>query len=140
MHTRANDIISTAKDLVGVPYKHLGRSRAGLDCAGLLIYLGHAYNLTDKDTTAYSRRPNAEEFTKFMIQFGCTQIRVNELEHGDILRINTGGWPVHLGIYEIDEYERSWYIHAYLPHRKVSRDPVTPEVWVHVSSVWRFPE
>ena len=140
MHARANDIVTTAKGLVGVPYREKGRSTSGLDCAGLLIYLAHMYDLTDKDTVAYSRRPNAKEFTDFMIYAGCTQIRMSDLEHGDILRINTNGWPVHVGIHEVDEYERSWYIHAYLPHRKVSRDPVTPEIWTHVSSVWRFPE
>lgn len=140
MHDRGNEIVSIANALVGVRYRHQGRNQNGLDCAGLIIVIAHMLGLTDKDTTAYSRRPNVPEFTKFMIDTGCTQIRYDALEHGDIVRLNTLGWPVHLGIYEINDRGQEWYIHAYLPHKKVTRNPFTDVVKRDLSSVWRFPE
>jgi len=75
-----------------------------------------------------------------MIEAGCTQLPMVQLAHGDILRINTSGWPVHLGVYEIDDRGQEWYTHAYLPHKKVTRDPLTPAVRAQINSVWRFPE
>jgi cell wall-associated NlpC family hydrolase len=140
MHANANEIVYIAKGLVGVPYRHQGRNQSGLDCAGLIIVIAHMLELTDKDTTNYSRRPNVHEFTAFMIEAGCTQLPMAQLAHGDILRLNTSGWPVHLGVYEIDDRGQEWYTHAYLPHKKVTRDPLTATVKAQLSSVWRFPE
>lgn len=140
MHVNADEIVYRANTLVGVPFRHQGRSQAGLDCAGLVIVIAHSLDLTDKDITSYSRRPNAEEFTAFMIEAGCTQLSHSAQKHGDILRINTMGWPVHIGIYEVDDRGREWYTHAYRSHKKVTRDPLTDAVKAQISSVWRFPE
>jgi hypothetical protein len=92
------------------------------------------------DTTAYSHRPNVEEFTREMMAAGFRRLKMSELTHGDVLRMSFNGWPVHAAIYEIDDMGREWYIHAYLPHKKVTRDPLTPEKKALISSVWRFPE
>ena len=140
MHDRANEIVDTANSLVGVRYRNQGRSRVGLDCAGLVIYVAKLCGISNFDTTSYSTRPDAHEFTMAMVRAKCTQIPYTKLRHGDMLRLNSEGWPVHIGIYEVDENQREWYIHAYLPHKKVSRDPVTLEVRAKISSTWRFPE
>ena len=143
MHKKANDIIHTAKGLIGVPYRHQGRSRAGLDCAGVIIVVGQTEGVMGEEaevTKAYPRRPDAAKFAAAMIEAGLIQRPFGTQEHGDILRINTAGWPVHLGLYEIDENGMEWYIHAYLPHKKVTRDPLTPEVRRAICSVWRYPE
>jgi len=140
MHKKANDIVAVATGLVGVRYRHQGRNQFGLDCAGLIIVIANLLDITDKDTTAYSPRPNVKEFTAFMIETGCKQLPTGKLEHGDILRMNSISWPVHLGVYEIDEQGREWYTHAYAAHKKVTRDPLTDTVKATISSIWRFPE
>ena len=143
MHDRANDIIYAAKGLVGVPYRHQGRSQVGLDCAGLIIVVGQMVGVMGEEagaTKAYPRRPDAVKFTVAMVAAGLVQRPFGTQEHGDILRINTAGWPVHLGLYEVDENGAEWYIHSYLPHKKVTRDPLTPEVRRIISSVWRYSE
>ena len=93
-----------------------------------------------EETKAYPRRPNAPQFAAAMIKAGLTQRLFGTEEQGDILRINTQGWPVHLGLYEIDDRGVEWYIHSYLPHKKVTRDPLTPEVRRSISSIWRYSE
>lgn len=139
MHVNSDAIVEIAKGLVGVRYRHQGRNSYGLDCAGLIIVIAHLLDLTDKDTQAYGRRPNAQEFTAFMIEAGCKQLPYGKHEHGDIIRLNSAGWPVHLGIYEIDDRGQEWYVHAYAPHKKVTRDPLTRAAKANISSVWRFP-
>lgn len=140
MHNKARDIVEVAKGLVGVRYRGQGRSQMGLDCAGLIIVAGHLNGISNFDTTSYSNRPNAEEFTQNMIEAKCRQLPYSQLAHGDMLRLNTSGWPVHIAIYEVDENGAEWYIHAYLPHKQVTRDPLTDAVKQTISSVWRYPE
>jgi len=139
-HAKADDIIVAAKDLLGIRYRKQGRNSSGLDCAGVLIKVAHATGLTTLDTTQYSSRPNAEEFVAFMRKTGCKRLRVDQLETGDILRLNTHGWPVHCAVYEKDTIGKEWCIHAYMPHKKVTRDPLTQTMWDSVEDVWRFPE
>jgi len=139
MHSRANDIVYAANGLVDVPYRHQGRNSAGLDCAGVVIVTAQLLGLTDKDTKAYSRRPNVAEFTTFMLDTGCKQLPYGAQEHGDILRLNSEGWPVHIGVYEIDDQGEEWYIHALARHKKVTRDPLTDDIKRSINSVWRFP-
>ncbi len=140
MHAKAIQIVDIANALVGVPFRHQGRNTAGLDCAGLLVVVAHATGISEFDTTEYSNRPNVAAFTKAMVDSECTQLRYGQHEHGDILRLNTEGQPVHIAIYEIDSQGREWYIHAYLPLKKVVRTELTKVVKDTISSVWRFPE
>lgn len=145
MHINGNDIVDAAKTYIGVRYREQGRNRNGLDCAGLIVCAGvdadafhpHAANTIAKN---YSRRPNAEEFTKHMIEAGCTRLRYGDHTHGDILRLAFSNWPVHIGIYEIDERGIPWIIHAYLPMKKVVREPLSRELESIISTVWRYPE
>lgn len=138
MHAKANDIIRVANEFVGVPYRHQGRNKMGLDCAGLIIVVGDRLGFMKEDgPRGYPRRPDTKKFTAAMLDAGLKQ-RSDPREHGDILRINTQGWPVHLGIYEKDARGREWLIHAYQPHKRVTRDPLTSAVILSISSVWRY--
>lgn len=140
MHAKANDIIYVANALVGVPYRHQGRNQNGVDCAGLIVVVGQMLDLmTDEEKRNYPRRPDTNTFTKEMIKVGLKQRPFGKHEHGDILRLNTSGWPVHLGIYEVDDRGMEWVIHAYQPHKRVTRDALSI-ITKHcpISSVWRY--
>ncbi len=139
MHVKANEIIDVANGLIGVPYRHQGRNQMGLDCAGLIVVVGQMLDLmTDEEKRNYPRRPDTNAFTEEMLKVGLKQRPYGKHEHGDILRINTVGWPVHLGIYEVDARGKEWVIHAYIPHKQVTRDSLTPAVIMSISSVWRY--
>ncbi len=142
MHAKANDIIYVANSLVGVPYRHQGRNQNGVDCAGLIVVVGQMLDLmTAEEKRDYPRRPNVKAFTEEMIKVGLKQRPHNSREHGDILRVSTATWPVHLGIYEVDARGLEWIIHAYQPHKKVTRDPLSI-ITKHcpISSIWRYSE
>lgn len=139
MHAKADDIIRVANEFVGVPYRHQGRNTMGVDCAGLIIVVGQALDLMKEDgPRGYPRRPDVKRFTAAMIAAGLVVRPYGKHERGDILRINTAGWPVHLGIYDVDARGKEWIIHAYSPHKRVTRDPLTPTVIKAISSVWRY--
>lgn len=139
MHARADEIVATARSYEGVRWKHTGRTRVGLDCAGLIVRCANDLSLSNFDFIGYGRRPNVKEFTKAMIDGGCYRIPHKDLAHGDVLRFAIEGWPVHVGIYEVDERGHKWAIHAYLPHKQVTRERLRPELEQTISTVWRFP-
>lgn len=140
MHPRADEIVAMAKTFVGTKYRHQGRSEHGLDCGGLMFRILNLLEFSDFDTFNYSRRPNVQEFTNAMKAGGFKRIPMTDLSNGDVLRMSVSGWPVHVAIYEVDEHCKEWYIHSYLPHRKVTRNPLTPGARQLISSVWRYPE
>lgn len=140
MHANAKELVEAARAYEGVRYRDQGRSARGLDCAGLIIVTARDVGISSFDTTAYGRRPNVAEFTRHMLEAGCTRLPHGQHEHGDILRFALEGWPVHIGIYEVDERGDEWVIHAYLPHRQVTRERLRPELEAKISTVWRFPE
>lgn len=140
MHKKANEIVLLANSLVGVRYCHQGRTLNGFDCVGVPIYIAAMLGIPFADVKAYSRRPVIPQFNKWVRDTGSTVIGFKDRAHGDMLRMNYDGWPVHVGILEIDRMGRGWIIHAYAQHRKVSRDPLTQTQLKNISGVLRFPE
>jgi hypothetical protein len=56
--TTVAELIDTARSYTGVRWRHQGRTRAGLDCLGLVIRTTHDHGLTDFDVKGYSTLPN----------------------------------------------------------------------------------
>ena len=140
MHARADEIVARANEYVGTRYRQWGRSMtSGVDCIGLIICVGRDLGLTDHDTTTYSSRPNVPEFDRFMIDGGYVLRPYSELSHGDIIRLSAPKWPVHSAIVEVDEHGDPWFIHAYLPYRKVAKERLTSGADMKLSSVWSYP-
>jgi cell wall-associated NlpC family hydrolase len=55
-------IIAEARQWVGVPFRHQGRARSGIDCVGLPIVVGQALGVLSRglDVANYGRLPSAE--------------------------------------------------------------------------------
>jgi cell wall-associated NlpC family hydrolase len=112
--------VEEARSFLGVPWKHLGRSRAGIDCVGLLMVAGERAGIVQKfEFTAYSRNPNGAgllvEFDKY-----CNQKPLTEARPGDILitRDHSVAMPCHCGIID-RRFDELRLIHAYARARRV---------------------
>ena len=116
-----DDIVTEAQTWLGVPFRHLGRTRRGVDCVGLVICVAHALQLTDYDTRNYARRPNIREFVR-EFKHNMDRIDLKNSGHGHVLLTREIRYPAHCGIIEVDEYGRRWLIHAYQPFGKVVRE------------------
>lgn len=131
--------MAEANKHVGVRWRHLGRDPAtGLDCAGLIIRVACDLGIVDYETTAYSRRPNSNEFRRVMLEAGM--ISVAPREHGDVLRLAAPKWPVHVGILEIDDAGVEWLIHAWADARMIVREHLTATKQLQIREIMRFPE
>jgi cell wall-associated NlpC family hydrolase len=92
------DIARVAIGYLGVPYVHLGRSRHGVDCAGLVLCVAHDLGLTDWDDTNYSDQPDPEHLKSCVEQF-CKRVCCGDcMQAGDVLLLEIRGSAQHLAI------------------------------------------
>jgi len=104
-------IVADAEDLLGVPYRYGGTSRAGLDCSGLVryVYTRAGYELpvgarAQYDTLRPVKNPEAGDLLFFRIRS----------RHAD-----------HVGLYTGD----GRFIHAPVPGKRVRYENLSGEYW-----------
>lgn len=71
-------VVLTARSWVGVPFRHQGRSRDGVDCVGLPIVIGAALgvfppSVLATDMTNYGRLPTGEIIERLR-EYRCAQL------------------------------------------------------------------
>lgn len=108
--TRA-DIVSEARKNLGVRWHHQGRSRAGIDCIGLVIKVAHALGLSTFDIIDYSRQPDPTMLRALMAEH-MTPVDAPQL--GDVLLMRFETEPQHVAI-----VTDIGMIHAYAQARRV---------------------
>lgn len=96
MTTRA-DIVRNARTWLGVPFAHQGRSRAGVDCGGLLIVVADEAGLCITPPAVYSQSPDPAVINTTLLA-NATRIPLDQIQPGDILRFSFAGDPRHVGI------------------------------------------
>lgn len=126
-------IVETARSYIGVPWKHLGRSKLAVDCAGLIIEVGKEIEIVPQDFhfyTNYKRRPTQYNFKKEFDKHLYLK-RTSEVEAGDVVVLKDDGiYPCHCGIIGFDEEEEELtLIHSSVRFRKVLEQPLTSEDW-----------
>lgn len=118
-------IEDAATDLLGIPFKHLGRSRSGLDCVGVLVTVAHDVGLSDYDITSYSHRAHGHGLLKHFDE-QLDHISVRDLSGGDILvtRDEDEALPCHCGIV-VRRHGTLGFVHAWARRRKVVESLLT---------------
>lgn len=117
--TRA-DIVAKATSFYGVPWKHLGRSRKGVDCIGLVIAVAEELGLTppDLEVPVYRRQPDGtllSYFDRFMAR--CS---LGDISAGTVVIFSFYGSPYHAGI--VTDAASRAIVHSFAVQRKVVPD------------------
>lgn len=128
--TTPDNVIAVLQTWIGVPWRHQGRTRFGIDCAGLIAIaaieiVGKEY-VEQHDITNYARVPNQYDLVDKLELF-CDRIDVTELKKGDIVAISDGPYPCHLGFIS-ERYNSLYMIHSSARVRKVVEEPFS-EFW-----------
>ena len=58
MSVSTAQVVAAGRCYTGVRWHHQGRTRAGLDCAGLIIRTAHDLGLSEFDLADYGRLPD----------------------------------------------------------------------------------
>lgn len=88
------DFVAAARSYVGVPFRHQGRTRHGVDCIGLVVCAARDIGLALADRTDYPRDPNGLLPLEMARQFAP----VESPQAGDILLMRFRGEPQHVAI------------------------------------------
>lgn len=130
----ADDIVTAARALVGVPFKHQGRTRNGLDCAGLVVHVAATLGLKYTDHGGYARSPSDGLLESALDMQPCLELLPNkaDMQAGDVLLMRFKE-PQHLGIYTGENI-----IHSYSTVGKVCEHRLA-DVWkARIMRVYRF--
>lgn len=121
--TTRQDIVDEARRWTGVRWVHQGRSRAGIDCVGLVIRVAHALGLSTFDTADYSRQPDPVRMRALLAEH-MLPIDAGRAQVGDVLLMRFEKEPQHVAI-----VSDIGIIHAYAQVRRVTEH--------RLDSVWQ---
>ncbi len=120
MHSRSTDIVAAARSWLGVKWRHQGRTRRGIDCAGLVVLVGRELGIATYDCTTYGRHALGYDFLRHFAA-GMTRIPLEAVAPGDVLVFKdpaAGAYPCHCGIVSDAQH----MIHAFARWRRVVED------------------
>jgi cell wall-associated NlpC family hydrolase len=113
-----------ARRWLGVPWRHLGRSREGIDCIGLVLLAARDCGIAADDPAPYEREPSSQRL-RAGLAAALDEVPIAEARAGDVLVFNLGLYAGHLGVCaEHPEYRVPSVIHAYAPRRRVVEEPL----------------
>lgn len=124
------DVINEARKWLGVKWRHQGRTKLGIDCAGLIILVGKSLGLADYDTVNYQRRTHGTNFLNHF-KMNMTQKPILDAEPGDVLLFRDNQFPCHSTIVsEIGGVQT--IIHAHAFRRKVLEERLDQGDWMNL--------
>ena len=121
MATRG-EFVEALREYKSVPFQHLGRSKSGVDCYGLLYAALTDIGVKLDTPESYNNNPNSARFAiaahKHLheIPYNRLQRMREQLQPGDVLSfwIKSPNKQKHLAVYTgQDRYDRDTVIHAY---------------------------
>lgn len=138
MRTRT-DIIEHARSFIGVPWRHQGRSRAGIDCVGLVILVGRELGVMAYDTNDYQRHVMGPGFLRHF-RAAMVEKKIVDAQPGDVLLFRDRQFPCHSTILG-ERKGRLTIIHAHALRRQVLEEEMESEDWMQRRiACFAFPE
>lgn len=89
-------LVEAARGYLGVPWRHQGRSRLGVDCAGLIVLACRDAGIPVTDLKAYTRHPWRDGLVRVLSE-NFTRVD-GPAQPGDILLFRYTREPQHLAI------------------------------------------
>jgi hypothetical protein len=141
------------RELCGTPFKHLGRTRNGVDCYGLPILAAEELGFAKREyyeVGGYNLIPGKKDLVDNIGKFLIARPFKPNLNHrdqvfpGDILvfRIDDAQVSRHIGIYtHTDDQNLMYMVHADMRYGRVLETRITATPWQHrLNQVWYVPE
>lgn len=105
-----------------MPWVHQGRSRSGVDCAGLLVMVLRHYGVTHQDRADYGEDPTMLRFLKHL-EANLQNVYANEIAHGRVAVFSDNRLPCHVGFFT-ERPEGLFVIHSTVIRGRVVEEPI----------------
>lgn len=120
-------VLTEARSYIGVPYRHMGRTRhGGVDCLGLVFEVGKELGLHEYDDSISYPRSAFDRSMLEAVRKHSTSVKLADLQDGDIIIFRDTMFPQHMGFMVWHGTDR-WLINANARKRKVVEEPWTKE-------------
>ena len=129
-------IIAEARSWLETPWRHQGRTKRGIDCAGLIIRTGNDLKLLNYDVKAYPRHTSRDAFIRHF-QANMKEKHVSQRKPGDVLLFKDGIYACHCGIIATKE-GRETVIHAYINRGKTVEEPLIGDFLKKMTHCFEF--
>jgi cell wall-associated NlpC family hydrolase len=129
-------IVTEARGWLGVPWRHQGRTRSGIDCVGLVVRVALALGVSDYDSTGYSRRAQGQAFVEHF-RSNMDGVAIPVARPGDVLVFADQAYPCHCG-FLTEWLGHPHLLHAHATRRQVIEEPYAGEWPVKVKFAFRF--
>ena len=133
-----NKVVSRAKSLCGIPFRHQGRDEYGLDCVGLPILIGRELKLMNYDVKSYARRTNGHDFMVYFRESGLVEVPWRKRAIGDVLLMKDNMYPCHTAI--LVDTDPDTIVHAFASRRKVVKELYTRDWSVKFIGLFSYPD
>lgn len=135
---KRHEIVQAARDYIGTPWIHEGRSDGGLDCVGLIQMVCDKFNIYYEDLKGYSAAPNGHMFLNHLTKY-LTVNKNCDYQDGSIGLFRQNRFPCHIGIFATNEFGQRTLIHASLSARKVEEATYTEGSGLSIVLAMEFP-
>lgn len=130
-----DDIARQAREYIGLPWRHLGRGKDGVDCLGLLICVAKDFHLIGPDADwSYPRCPIDGELEKGLERY-LVPVRYSRLKAGYVITMQLHRVPFHVAISD----GCGGIIHSYLSTGFVCEHRMETKWLRRVNRVFAFP-
>lgn len=132
------DFVAAARSFEGVKWRHQGRSRAGVDCIGLVVAARAALGLDTLDVHNYNRKQPGEPMLEYC-RLHMLPVPIGELRAADVLVMAYGDFR-HMAIVADCVYGGLSIVEAHLEVGKVSERRLDDSILSRVRGAFRMPE
>lgn len=109
---QTEEFIIKCREMIGTPFKHRGRTKNGVDCAGLVVYVFGQMNKYVYDLKSYGREPHKDGLRQYVQKNLGMPINKPYLP-GDIVLMKFNNDPHHIGVLADYNFGGLSLIHSY---------------------------
>lgn len=132
-------VIEEARSFIGCKWRHKGRNRFGIDCAGIVVCSYRAAGVEVYDQKHYGREPWKNGLDEHLEKTFGKRLDKNDMKAGDVAVIwwNEVPAPSHLGIIASHPSGKLSLIHSYSQHNVVEH--IIDQDWLNkISHIYRY--
>lgn len=129
-------VVDEARTWLDVPWKHQGRLRTGVDCAGVIIKTAQAVGYSEFDITDYTRNAQLHRLLSYFDEH-MDYVNPKDAAPADVGIFRDSAYPCHVGIFS-EKNGMLHVIHGHAKRGKVIEEPYELDLKSRIVRAYKF--